>query len=77
MGSERGVCEVIRGEGSNPMDRVCEQPATLRYPAMGGGHMRLCDQHGAKHLRMARALNLERWTDGEWLPAASLEDQPR
>jgi hypothetical protein len=45
----RGVCEVIRGEGPNPLDRICEEPAALRYPAMGGGFMRLCARHGAKH----------------------------
>jgi hypothetical protein len=30
--------------------RQCGTEARWRYPAMGGGYMHLCDEHGIKHL---------------------------
>lgn len=65
---EQGTCEVIRGGHSNPLQRVCDRPAELRYPAMGGGYMRLCTEHGAPHWPYC-----ERWIEGRWIPG----DVPR
>jgi hypothetical protein len=48
---DQGVCEVFAAEGPDPLRRICDRPAVLRYPAMGGGWMRLCAEHGAKHQR--------------------------
>lgn len=59
--SEQGVCEVIAGEGPNPLRRTCQRPAVLRYAARGGGYMHLCAEHGVKHERYC-----ERWNGTEW-----------
>jgi hypothetical protein len=40
----------------------CGKPAVLRYEAAGGGHMYLCDEHGAAHATYA-----ERLVDGQWV----------
>jgi len=61
MSDEQGECEVMHGEYPDPMKRICSKPAVLRYPAMGGGHMRLCAEHGAKHESYC-----ERWTTVGW-----------
>lgn len=34
---ERGECEIVNPRTLEP---ACKRPATLRYPAMGGGYMR-------------------------------------
>ena len=59
--SEQGVCEVFAGEGVDPLRRTCELPAVLRYPAMGGGFMRLCAEHGEKHRAYC-----DEWIGNEW-----------
>jgi hypothetical protein len=38
----------------------------LRYPARGGGYMRLCDEHGEKHRRYCGTWDGERWHAGAW-----------
>jgi hypothetical protein len=61
--AEQGLCDIISGELPHPMQRICQKPAVLRYPAMGGGYMRLCADHGAKH-----AAYCERWSEVQgWL----------
>lgn len=62
---EQGECEVVRGEHPDPLTRVCFEPATMRYPAMRGGYMHLCDRHGAKHARLVDEFG-ERWINGAW-----------
>lgn len=63
-GDEQGTCEVFIGERGAPGEPQCGAPATLRYPAMGGGYMRLCAEHGAKHA------NYSEWWGGQvWRPS--------
>jgi hypothetical protein len=45
----------------------CDEPASLRYPAMEGGYMHLCLDHGAKH-----APYCERWTHRGWVESGEL-----
>lgn len=66
----QGECQVIRGEHPNPLERICHKPAVLRYPAMGGGYMRLCAEHGEKHKRYCGV-----WTGSEWTQS-EFEDPP-
>jgi hypothetical protein len=60
---EQGTCETLvttraaSGEALQSL-RFCGKPAALRYPAMGGGFMRMCERHGATH-----AGYCERWND--------------
>lgn len=61
---QQGTCEVFIGARVAPGEAQCKKPATMRYPAMGGGHMRLCSTHGAKH-----AAYCERWNGAKWGPA--------
>ena len=49
---QQGICE---------LKPKCSKPAVLRYPAMGGGYMRLCAEHGAPHAKYC-----ERWTSEGW-----------
>ena len=62
MESEQGTCEMLI------TDRVdgpkCGDPATVRYPAMGGGYMRLCVAHGR---RFSKSSYCEDWTGTEWV----------
>ncbi len=58
----QGECQIVRGEGPNPLERACHQPAVLRYPAMGGGYMRLCAEHGEKHRRYCGEWEGDHWT---------------
>lgn len=58
----QGVCELVKGEHPNPLDRVCNRAAMLRYPAMNGGYMHLCELHGQKH-----ASYCERWDGTKWV----------
>ena len=55
----QGRCEVRMESGP------CGQPATVRYPALGGGYMRLCLSHSAGHEAYS-----QRWNGIEWLPKA-------
>lgn len=68
MAEKQGSCEVLSG---------CDEPAVLRYPAMGGGHMRLCAAHGAPHVkyceRWLRVGQCYRWTDDDGRVARWLE----
>lgn len=57
---EQGRCDV-REDERDPRKQTCRKPATMRYHAMGGGCMRLCDAHGEKH-----AAYCERWNGVEW-----------
>lgn len=56
----QGVCEQLV-QREHPRD--CGQPAVWRYPASGGGFMRLCASHGETHRRYC-----ERWTTEGWRP---------
>lgn len=49
---------------------TCQQPAVLRYPALGGGYMHLCEEHGAPHARYC-----ERWSGARWI-APEPQSQP-
>lgn len=44
--TEQGVCEY----GGVTRAEQCGEPAIYRYPAMGGGFMRLCEHHGRRFL---------------------------
>jgi hypothetical protein len=57
----RGVCEIVSGAHPDPLRRTCQSPADLRYPAMGGGYMRLCAEHGERHKRYCERWNGETW----------------
>jgi hypothetical protein len=57
----QGTCEVFVGERGAPGEPQCGRAATMRYPAMRGGYMRLCTEHGAKH-----ASYCQRWTGYGW-----------
>lgn len=59
------TCEVIVSQRAHPGDQQCGQPATMRYPAMGGGWMHLCDGHGFKHTQLVDQYG-ERWNGKEW-----------
>lgn len=60
MSELQGTCEQL----THGVDRAtCGKDAVLRYEAMGGWHMRLCAEHGAKH-----ADYCERWDGSMWLP---------
>lgn len=56
----QGECEIVRGEGPRWDERICFRPATMRYPAMGGGFMHLCAEHGEQHARIVDKFG-ERW----------------
>lgn len=56
-----GYCDILGG---------CPLPAALRYPAMGGGYMCLCERHGLRH-----AMYCERWDGSAWLPAPTREER--
>lgn len=58
---QQGTCEVFIGERGAAGEPQCGQPATMRYPAMRGGYMRLCSEHGAKH-----SAYCERWDGRKW-----------
>lgn len=60
--NEQGACEVLTGHGES----VCGAPATFRYPAMGGGYMRLCDHHGIKHAKESEVWGGDRWIAGPY-----------
>lgn len=62
----QGTCEAIRGEGPHPLERICDQPAALRYPAMGGGYARLCAKHGEPHRAHCGEWNGVEWSCGPW-----------
>lgn len=49
----QGTCELLTREG--PFYPFCGLPAVERYPTEGGGFMRLCEIHAAKHV------DSERW----------------
>lgn len=63
--NKQGVCEIVRGEGPQWFERICEKAATMRYPAMGGGWMHLCAEHGKKHARLVDEFG-ERWNGSKW-----------
>lgn len=67
-------CEVIVSERAHPGDPQCGQPAMMRYPAMGGGYMHLCDVHGAKHARIVDQFG-ERWNGREWQARALVREK--
>jgi hypothetical protein len=55
----QGRCEVLDDRRNSGL---CGEPAKYRYPAMGGGFMRMCATHGEKHARVC-----ETWTNwGGW-----------
>ncbi len=69
--AHQGMCDVVRGEHPHPLERLCDRPAVLRYPALGGGYMRLCAQHGEKHRAYcAEWLGVE-WSCGPWESATT------
>lgn len=56
---KQGRCEML---GATPtVDDMCGQPAVYRYPALGGGYMRLCEPHAHRHIRYC-----ERWSGTAW-----------
>jgi hypothetical protein len=46
------TCEVVKTW--EPL-RFCGSIAWWRYPASGGGHMYLCDEHGIVHINQCEA----------------------
>lgn len=47
------TCEKITARGvagTHEMECFCGKPTSYAYPAMGGGWMALCEEHGKKHL---------------------------
>lgn len=64
---DRGTCEHMMYGNPGDVDpdppTMCGGPARFRYPAMGGGYMRLCTAHGEKH---ENDHGLEVWTAGGW-----------
>ena len=56
------LCDLRKGDQPDPMTRICDRPAVLRYRAMGGGYMFLCEGHGDKHRGYC-----ERWDGVKWL----------
>ena len=59
---DRGAqCDVRKGEHPDPMKRICNRPAVLRYRT-GVGYMLMCEEHGAKHASIC-----ERWDGKTWL----------
>lgn len=52
---EQGTCEHLAASG------FCGRRAVLRYPAMGGGFMRCCVEHGDKHLAYCEIWDGEVW----------------
>lgn len=69
----QGCCEVIVTERAHPGGQFCGRPAMMRYPAMGGGWMHLCDEHGAKHAAIIDLFG-QRWTGAEWALSAKTAD---
>ncbi len=59
MGTQ-GFCDIRRGEHPNPLHRICDKPAMLRYPAIGG-YMLLCAEHGQKHISYCEIWNGKEW----------------
>lgn len=57
----QGVCDIRKGTHPEPLKRVCFNAATLRYPAMWGGYMLLCNVHGEKHRAYCEAWDGEKW----------------
>jgi len=62
MKQYQGKCEKLTDGRPN---HDCGLPAVWRYPSMGGGHMRLCAEHGEPHKRYS-----EQWTGSAWAPHA-------
>lgn len=62
----QGTCEQLMSERDWPEGHWCGRPATMRYPAMGGGFMHLCDDHGAKHTRIVDQFG-QRWNGHQWV----------
>ena len=56
----QGRCELV----IRPPHYACNRLAVLRYPAMGGGYMRLCAEHGEKHAHYC-----EEWMGAGWSKA--------
>lgn len=61
---ERPTCETIVGWCKCGEPHFCGTVARWRYPAMGGGFMHLCDEHGIKHLNYAEAIGMTEARDG-------------
>lgn len=60
--NERGVaCEVLVGRDLSGEYAFCGQSTTMRYRAMGGGFMHLCDDHGGPHASYCDLWDGERW----------------
>ena len=58
-------CDLRKGDHPDPMRRVCNLPAVLRYSAYSGGYMYLCEEHGRKLSSIC-----ERWNGKAWLPTS-------
>ncbi len=54
-----GECEVVAAWYGDRITGQCCRPAAFAYPAMGGGHMVLCESHATIHLRYAEAIGLK------------------
>lgn len=67
--NERGTCEVIDEWLASGGTLKCGYHAVYRYPAQGGGYMRLCDEHGAKHAKYS-----ERWTPDGWMAPSPVQE---
>lgn len=68
MDAFQGACEMLVSNANTKfIQRHCARPATLRYPAAGGGYMRLCETHG-----QPRAEYCERWTEAGWAQRGEL-----
>jgi hypothetical protein len=67
--SNPGRCEFYTTGHAIPSSPQCGQSAMLRYPAMGGGYMRLCAKHGVGH-----EWYCERWTGAEWVRPSNLPE---
>jgi len=58
----QGTCDQRKGDYPDPLKRICNKPAMLRYAAMHGGYMLLCEEHGRPHVRYC-----ERWDGEKWV----------
>jgi hypothetical protein len=56
----QGTCETYLGTVGAGQPQ-CGKPAMLRYPAHGGGYMRMCEAHGRMY-----AASCERWNGETW-----------
>jgi hypothetical protein len=53
------TCEhVIKWDGETA--EFCGKPTEWRYPAMGGGHMHLCDEHAERFKPHAKVMQMEK-----------------